>query len=348
MARELIGPALPPGFPRRAEEDPDEELGQGPALPPDYRSSSSSEAADSDDDSESLPLPRDTGGDSGEDSEGASQPKKPKRIQDNDDDDDGFFGPALPPGFKKEDDSPERPIIGPALPPGFRKSAQDTGSNRSSIGPSASSQFSQATDSSEEEDNIIGPMPAKGPVESDVTEEFERRAQRMKEKLTSADSDEPKQVTRESWMTELPPELKSFGFGPRTFKRRAEDKSGDRSVWTDTPADRERKAKEREVAKKSTSKDNEEIVLSGRDKRLVEQVTSYNESKRSESLLDIHQKKLKSKASEEKNKPQERRPFDREQDLKVIRFDEAQKKALIRKSRDLNSKFEHSKGNMFL
>lgn len=54
---------------------------------------------------------------------------------------------------------------------------------------------------------------------------------------------EPKQVTRESWMTELPPELKSFGFGPRTFKRRADDKSGDRSIWTDTPADRERKAK---------------------------------------------------------------------------------------------------------
>lgn len=64
--------------------------------------------------------------------------------------------------------------------------------------------------------------------------------------------------------------------------------------------------------------------------------------------MDIHQKKLKSKASEEKNKPQERRPFDRDQDLKVHRFDEAQKKALIRKSRDLNSKFEHSKGNMFL
>lgn len=48
--------------------------------------------------------------------------------------------------------------------------------------------FCKVTDSSEEEDDIIGPMPAKGPVESDVTKEFERRAQRMKEKLTSADS----------------------------------------------------------------------------------------------------------------------------------------------------------------
>lgn len=46
-------------------------------------------------------------------------------------------------------------------------------------------------------------------------------------------------------MTELPPELKDFGLGPRTFKRRADDRSGDRSVWTDTPADRERKAKVR-------------------------------------------------------------------------------------------------------
>ncbi|NWX23367.1 GPAM1 protein, partial [Aegotheles bennettii] len=322
----------------------------GPALPPDYKGSCSSETPDSDEDSESLPQPKDTNRESEEEAGGDPAPKKQKRVQeDDDDDDDGFFGPALPPGFKKQDDSPERPIIGPALPPGFRKSSQDTRNSRCSTGPFVSSELcTQVTDSSEEEDNLIGPMPAKGPVESDVTKEFERRAQRMKEKLTSADSDEPKQVTRELWMTELPPELKSFGFGPRTFKRRADDKSGDRSIWTDTPADRERKAKEKEEAKKSSSKDNEEIGLSRRDKRLVEQVTSYNESKRSESLMDIHQKKLKSKAGEEKNKPQERRPFDRDQDLKVNRFDEAQKKALIRKSRDLNTKFEHSKGNMFL
>lgn len=48
--------------------------------------------------------------------------------------------------------------------------------------------FWKLTDSSEDEDSFIGPMPAKGPVESDVAKEFERRAQRMKEKLTSADS----------------------------------------------------------------------------------------------------------------------------------------------------------------
>lgn len=45
---------------------------------------------------------------------------------------------------------------------------------------------------------------------------------------------------------------------------------------------------EREEAKKSTSKDNEEIVLSGRDKRLVEQVTSYNVSVIAKYFLLLH------------------------------------------------------------
>ncbi|XP_048706743.1 GPALPP motifs-containing protein 1 isoform X5 [Lepidochelys kempii] len=239
------------------------------------------------------------------------------------------------------------PQRGPALPPGFRKPTQYTEDNSCSIGSSISSEFhTQATDSSEE-DAVIGPMPAKGPVESNVTRDFERRAQRMKEKLTSSDDDGSKQVSRESWMTELPPELKGFGLGPRTFKRRTDEKSGDKSIWTDTPADRERKAQEMQEAKKSTSKADEEIVLSARDKRLAEQLSSYNDSKRSESLMDMHHKKLKSKAAEDK-KPQERRPFDRDQDLQVNRFDEVQKKALIKKSRELNTRFSHSKGNMFL
>uniref|UniRef100_A0A7M4FRE9 GPALPP motifs-containing protein 1 n=1 Tax=Crocodylus porosus TaxID=8502 RepID=A0A7M4FRE9_CROPO len=316
MARELIGPALPPGFPRCPEVDPDEDLTQvaGPALPPGYKSSCSSETSNSDEDPEFLPLLRETDRDSEE----------------------------------PDTDPAPKPVIGPALPPGFRKPSQDS-ENSCPVGPSVPSQFtSQKATDSEEDDDLIGPMPAKGPVESDVAREFEYRAQRMKEKLTCTDDDGSKRVTRESWMTELPPELKKFGLGPRTFKRRADDKSGDRSIWTDTPADRERKAKETHEAKKSTSKGDEEIVFSKRDKRLAEQVSSYNDSKRPESLMDMHHKKLKSKATEDKNKPQERRPFDRDQDLQVSRFDEAQKKALIKKSRELNTKFEHSKSNMFL
>ncbi|XP_074844322.1 GPALPP motifs-containing protein 1 isoform X2 [Carettochelys insculpta] len=344
MARELMGPALPPGFARYAEADPDEDFSEGPLLPPGYRKGS--EVPDSDEGPKSSPLIQEANRDSEEEQDNDPISKKQKRARE--DDDDGFFGPALPPGFKKQDDSPERPVIGPALPPGFKKSTPCTEDNNCSIGPSISSEFhSQATDSSEDDDDtLIGPMPAKGPVESSVTRDFERRAQRMKEKLTSSDDDRSRQVTRESWMTELPPELKSFGLGPRTFKRRTDEKSGDKSVWTDTPADRERKAKEMQVAKRSNTRGDEEIILSARDKRLAEQLSSYNDSKRSESLMDMHLKKLKTEAAEDK--PQERRPFDRDQDLQVNRFDEAQKKALIKKSRELGSRFSHSKGNMFL
>ncbi|XP_059748046.1 GPALPP motifs-containing protein 1 isoform X2 [Bos javanicus] len=348
MARDLIGPALPPGFKAGGsaeDEERDSSPVAGPALPPNYKSSSS-ESSDSDEDSSSL---SEEGNQESEEDDTGPPARKLRRNQDDDDDDDdeGFFGPALPPGFKKQDDSPPRPMIGPALPPGFLKSTQKSDEGRSDPGQVSSDFNSEETDSSEEED-IVGPMPAKGPVNSSVTAEFEKRAQRMKEKLTKGDDDSSKPITRESWMTELPPEMKDFGLGPRTFKRRADGKSGDRSVWTDTPADRERKAKEMQEARKSFSKKDEEYIPSGRDKRLAEQVSSYNESKRSESLMDIHHKKLKNKAAEDKNKPQERIPFDRDTDLKVHRFDEAQKKALIKKSRELNSRFSHGKGNMFL
>ncbi|ERE91600.1 Protein of unknown function DUF3752 containing protein [Cricetulus griseus] len=241
MARDLIGPALPPGFKEHATtEDEEADLSPvaGPALPPNYRSSSS-DSSDSDEDSSSL---SEEGNQESEENDTGPTARKQRRNQDRDDDDDGFFGPALPPGFKKQDDSPPRPMIGPALPPGFIKSSQKSDRGREDPGQVSSFFNSEEAASSEDED-IVGPMPAKGPVNYSVTTEFEKRAQRMKEKLTKGDDDSSKPITRESWMTELPPEMKDFGLGPRTFKRRADDKSGDRSVWTDTPADRERKAK---------------------------------------------------------------------------------------------------------
>nr|XP_028584647.1 GPALPP motifs-containing protein 1-like [Podarcis muralis] len=332
-SRGAAGPSVP-SEPDRAEPCGDFGPVVGPALPPDYYSSSEIHGCD-----KKCTSPNAPGGtvwDSEDDKDSSPTPRKHRRYQE--DDDDGFFGPALPPGFKKPDESPERPVLGPALPPGFKKPSEAAEENIYYA--------TQTTDSSEEEEDLIGPMPAKGPVESNTTREIECRAQRMKDKLLGKD-DGPKQAKRESWMTDLPPELKSFGLGPRTFKRRADDKSGDRSIWTDTPADREKKAQEAPDAKKSISKDDAEVLLSEKDKRLVEQLSSYNDSQRSESLMDLHQKKLKSKASEEK-KPQERRPFDRDQDLQVHRFDEAQKRALLKKSRDLGTRFSHGKCNMFL
>lgn len=50
-------------------------------------------------------------------------------------------------------------------------------------------------------------------------------------------------MVRESWMLELPEDKPNFcGFGPRKFLRQTPQEKGDRSGWTDTPADKARKA----------------------------------------------------------------------------------------------------------
>lgn len=72
------------------------------------------------------------------------------------------------------------------------------------------------------------------------------------------------------------------------------------------------------------------------------------ESKRAESLMTLHTKKMKEKAKEKPNTPVERRPFDRDADLQVNRFDDAQKQRLLKKSQELNTRFSHSRDKMFL
>lgn len=49
-------------------------------------------------------------------------------------------------------------------------------------------------------------------------------------------------LKREAWMTELPPQLSgAVGLCERRFKTSNTVINTDRSVWTDTPADKERK-----------------------------------------------------------------------------------------------------------
>ena len=53
-------------------------------------------------------------------------------------------------------------------------------------------------------------------------------------------------------------------------------------------------------------------------------------------------KKKKDKKKGKKEEKQERQPFDRDRDLKVNKFDDAQRQAIIKKSAMLNSRFQHS------
>lgn len=344
---DLIGPALPPHLRKDQDEDESDSGNEfaGPALPPGYKRGEPSSTDESEEEASVKRLK----------TSHSTENQQEKTKDDNDDD--GFFGPALPPGFKKQQSSPERtPVIGPVLPPGFRRSSlEDRDDDDSSgekqagfSGPALPPGYQPQASSSEDED-VIGPMPSKGPIHNSVALDIERRAQRMKEKLTGNDA--PVVPTRESWMTELPPELQHIGLGARTFKKRSGPEKGDRSIWTDTPADRERKAKERLEGKNKGEDDKDKDSapqLSRKDIEMAEKVTKYNESKRAESLMSLHTKKMKNKANDKADQPVERRPFDRDADLQVNRFDEAQKQRLLKKSQELNTRFSHSKDRMFL
>uniref|UniRef100_A0A8C2WQP1 GPALPP motifs-containing protein 1 n=1 Tax=Cyclopterus lumpus TaxID=8103 RepID=A0A8C2WQP1_CYCLU len=262
-------------------------------------------------------------------------------------DDDGFFGPALPPGFKKQQCSPERPpVLGPALPPGFRRAAYENDDEDKDgedfPGPALPPGYqAESSSSGAEDEDVIGPMPPTEPIEDSVALDFERRARRMKDKLTGDVS-----PYLETWMTELPPELQHIGLGARTFKKKSGPENKDRSMWTDTPVDRERKiASPRKTWKWQRKYVIVHIIL-GTNVSLS--TPCYQESKRAESLVSLHTKKMKEKAKEKVDAPVERRAFDRDEDLQVNRFDDAQKERLLKKSQELNTRFSHSRDRMFL
>ncbi|KAK3744355.1 hypothetical protein QZH41_016485 [Actinostola sp. cb2023] len=78
-------------------------------------------------------------------------------------------------------------------------------------------------------------------------------------------------------------------------------------------------------------------------------IESYTKQHRGESLMDMHQKELKKKRKEEGIKPNERRPFDRDKDLGYTTVDPSKRKSLLKKSKELDTRFHRSKtGSTFL
>uniref|UniRef100_A0A2C9GUL8 DUF3752 domain-containing protein n=1 Tax=Anopheles culicifacies TaxID=139723 RepID=A0A2C9GUL8_9DIPT len=288
--------------------------------------------------------------------------KEHTSLEENNQDD--MIGPALPPHLqrsksneKNEPIDPEPRCIGPALPPGFITSKPSENEHISS--ESELSPFSEPEEEEEEEDHdvedFIGPLP--GTSSSRVNVELEQRAlelkiRQMEEATSSANggsSTMPK--AREDWMLELPDirKISDMGLGARQFRTREKPEIGDRSVWTDTPADRERKKKATGSDRSSKHSDatverdreRERSLIAKRDKEQEKMVKQHKKKhKRDKTLLEIHKNKLKKdkQASGDSAEPT-RRPFDRNLDLHANRFDDAQKKAIMKKAQLLNSRF---------
>ncbi|KAK7791423.1 hypothetical protein R5R35_014448 [Gryllus longicercus] len=245
-----------------------------------------------------------------------------------------IIGPSFPDHLKLNEEATQEKIddedmYGPALPPGFRPKTIPV-------------EIKAKEDDAHESDEDMGPLPEGHMSSSRIQHQLEIRAKQLRESMAMGErpeNDTP--VQRESWMLELPadraPEL---GLKPRQFRMREGPEAGDRSVWTDTPADRERKRNN----PKSKSPDRgalEHLAVMERDKAMQQLADEHSSKRGSRSLMELHEEKLlaKRKKAEKDGEVPERRPFSREVDLQVNRFDEAQKRSILKKAHHLNDRF---------
>uniref|UniRef100_A0A336L6X2 CSON005209 protein n=1 Tax=Culicoides sonorensis TaxID=179676 RepID=A0A336L6X2_CULSO len=267
-----------------------------------------------------------------------------------------LYGPALPPHLMKDrvpagtsnDTSSshgsqskenKEKVIGPALPPHLMQNlthdTKDEGSH------SDSDQQEPKTDHDDDLGDFVGPLPGV------VNPELETRALEIKlGHVSSSGQNQSDEKARDEWMLELP-EVKGvtdLGLTARQFRTKERPDFSDRSHWTDTPSDKERKKQGKPSAKelaKEEERQRERQALARRDAEQERIAKEHKKKhKRDKSLMDLHEKKLKkAKKEKEKEGPEPRRPFDRNVDLAANRFDEAQKKSIIKKAQLLDTRF---------
>jgi len=224
------------------------------------------------------------------------------------------YGPALPPHLAERK-------IGPTIPENFKPSEASY----------EKAPFEEAPSIDEDLDDAVGPLPGVS------NPSLEQRA--LEIKLGHVSESGSKEAGRESWMIELPQVkgVADLGLTARQFRTRERPDFSDRSDWTDTPAERERK-KDNKKPEKDPKYEEEKRLAAKRDEE-QEKAAKEHKKKRNKSLMDLHAEKLKKAKKEQAEESQGRRPFDRNVDLQANRFDEAQKKAIVKKAQLLDSRF---------
>ncbi|XP_063373505.1 serine/arginine repetitive matrix protein 5 [Cydia amplana] len=258
-------------------------------------------------------------------------------------------GPALPPHLVSQSGrhAPSN-TEGPALPPHLRKGDRK-------IGPSIPDQLRKELAENDceiikcesSDDDGIGPLPAGAERKwSDAHRRLEERALDIKIRNMDGHSMQSSKVkSREQWMLELPEgKAKYMGLEARTFRAKEGPDMSNRSSWTDTPEEKARKkagVEKEEDPDVVLQREARSRQLASRDDEQEKAVKKHKKRhKRDESLLEMHEKKIKKKKKKaDKEEKQERRPFSRDVDLQVNRFDEAQKKSVIKKAQLLDSRF---------
>lgn len=305
--------------------------------------------------------------------------KKSSRPPSQDED---LFGPELPPHLlnlkkksstenfnsKKDSESEEGEIeddYGPALPPHLIKRGEVMGPSRPPPGYEAPIVV-DSSESSSSDSEVYGPLPPTHTVDMDhyLRDKFRQREEKLSRRQEEADA--PK--GRESWMLELPEDKPLFealgglkGINrPRVFAKKSKEEKGDTSEWTDTPEEKERKKlglKDEKTKKKMTSEEHiQSRAARKRDKEQQKIVDRHNEKKRSKTLLDQHMLDKKKAQAEGKldgdlsltGSGCMRKPFSRDEDMSVNKFDEVQKRKMIEQAKMLGDRFSSSKKSKYL
>ncbi|KAL1933912.1 hypothetical protein VTP01DRAFT_8002 [Rhizomucor pusillus] len=275
---------------------------------------------------------------------------QPDATNDNDDDPDAY-APALPPDLleaRRQQKEEQRASASTASQaedqPGRRR-------RRAPVGPTMPSAIPQPR----EEEEVIGPVlpsnynPEKDALESRIAE-IEERARQSREAMDAAkDESKTKKVERPEWMIK-PPEIDYLRNADSSRSRgfigtQMTEAEQDRSVWTDTPAERERKLKEAEKRKREEDAGlirpsaNISPQVDPKEMEVKRAVEYHNAVERPKSLMEIHREKRR-KTKGESVEDVASRPFDREKDLLAPRkMDRKQRKELLEKSRELDSRF---------
>ncbi|KAI8067182.1 hypothetical protein BC940DRAFT_319615 [Gongronella butleri] len=280
---------------------------------------------------------------------GPTLPTTQNDKNDDSDDEDSFM-PALPPDLAAERQTappappagPRRRVMGPARPPPGPMPA-----------PAASAAHQNDDD---DDDDTVGPsLPGAYDAEkaalSSAIADIEARA-RQGDPSNSKPKDDGK-VKRDEWML-LPPEVNYLAEATsgrsRQFKARSVDTERDTSSWTDTPADKERKAKQAAQGGAPDAPKPRRTRPAGPSAEELakrNKIDQYNKSERPVSLLEMHRKGGSNKRKETRDDPT-KRAFDRDLDLAGARpMNKKQKNEFLQKSGEWSQRFGHG-GSSFL
>uniref|UniRef100_A0A1A9Z782 DUF3752 domain-containing protein n=1 Tax=Glossina pallidipes TaxID=7398 RepID=A0A1A9Z782_GLOPL len=293
------------------------------------------------------------------------EPKTTKSIKDDitrskhivANDEANLFGPALPPhliGQKVAASKEPTHIIGPN---------RDEFLESHSISLKELPQRDDSTERNVEESLIdtYGPVPVPHAGELSSTQlKLEERALQLKMAaidgtLVNTNAD---QNVREEWMLELPDiglkkGLSSLSNLKRGFCHGKDNPDfSNRADWTKTPNQNDDFEGEKPCTSKRTStseslKDKAQVSYDKQRDREQELIAKRHEkkSKRDESLVEMHKKKLRKEQKKKEKEMKEsdakpfRRPFSRDLDLKLNKIDKNQTKQIVDKAKILDTKF---------